>query len=116
MAWWTPTIQAISFILIFIVGWGIKRSDRISWPAGLYPLDLLPPFLLLGSLVIWVEAKFPPLFPILVIIWMLIGVFLTLYAGFRKGEILMGAFLKSFWRISDLYLWAMWVSLVIMYR
>lgn len=103
MAFWiTPGGQ----LVILVVGWlliqAVKRILRRNWPKYLNTWDLMAPLLLLCS-VLLIPNGAGAILPWLVIGWMGIGIVVALLQAIHNKELLYGTFLRTFWRLTDLY-------------
>lgn len=100
--WVSPAGQ----LVILLVGWlvitGVRRLSRRRWPAALLTWDLMTPLLIICSLLL-VPSGAGNAFPWLVMGWMLIGIGVALTQAIHNHELLYPQFMKTFWRLSDLY-------------
>ncbi|MGY5338996.1 DUF3397 family protein [Levilactobacillus spicheri] len=107
--WASPAGQ----LIILALGWAAirlaRRVLRHRWPHDLLTWDLMAPLFLLCSLFL-IPRGAGQLLPWLVIGWMVIGIGVAVLQAIHNHELLYPKFLKTFWRLTDLY-WVVGFSL-----
>lgn len=103
MSFW---VSPVGQVVILIAGWlvmtGIRRGFRKRWPPAIVTWDLMTPLLIICSILL-IPSGSGEVLPWLVIGWMLIGIGVALAQAIHNHELLYPQFLKTFWRLSDLY-------------
>ncbi|MBO2706624.1 DUF3397 domain-containing protein [Lactiplantibacillus plantarum] len=90
-------LAAISMIIL-----GAKRVAHRVWPHGLRLLDFWPPFLIVFTHFLTLQATDSSLVPYEVLSLMILGIGLTLIEAVERGEILYWRFFKLYWRGAEL--------------
>ncbi|MFC6202435.1 DUF3397 domain-containing protein [Lactiplantibacillus nangangensis] len=97
---WLGQISLIAAVSVII--FGLKRLLRRFWPAHLLIIDFWPPFLIVFTHFLTLQATDSSIVPYEVISLMIMGIGLTLLTVIQQGEILFGRFFKLYWRVTDL--------------
>ncbi|MFC6274581.1 DUF3397 family protein [Levilactobacillus tangyuanensis] len=103
MDFWTSpggqlAILAIGWVVIRLV----KQVLRRHWPHNLLTWDLMTPLLIICSVILIGDGA-GRILPWLVMGWMIIGVIVTLVQAIHNHELLYSTFIRTFWRLTDLY-------------
>lgn len=79
----------------------IRRVTRRFWPRGLALIDFWPPFLIVFTHFLTLQATESSLVPYEIISMMILGIGLTVLEVVQRGEILYRRFLRIYWRMID---------------
>ncbi|GLB47029.1 hypothetical protein WR164_10080 [Philodulcilactobacillus myokoensis] len=104
-------IQIIIIIILSILKKIISKKSKFIYSIRL--MDLLPPFLLYFIYRLTLNVHGYSIMPYIVIVWMLIGIGLTIYEGYFQKDINLKLFYKIFWRIGDILLSVSWLFSII---
>ncbi|WP_429971264.1 DUF3397 family protein [Fructilactobacillus sp. Tb1] len=95
-----PFLILIIGILILLI---LKRTLKSSRIKRIKAIDLFPFFAIVAIPILTLNSHGNTLLPILVFVWMLIGLGWILYQVISTGDFVIKKFLIAFWRMSDLY-------------
>jgi len=90
--------QLILLAAISVVILGCQWVGRRFWPHGLRLLDFWPPFLIVFTHFLTLQATDSSLAPYEILSLMILGIGLTLLEAIERGEILYWRFFKLYWR------------------
>lgn len=93
--WITWYGQLVFLAAISMIVLGAKRVAHRVWPHGLRLLDFWPPFLIVFTHFLTLQATDSSLAPYEVLSLMILGIGLTLIEAVERGEILYWRFLSS---------------------
>jgi len=94
--------QLILLAAISVLVLGCQRFGQRFWPHGLRLLDFWPPFLIVFTHFLTLQATDSSLAPYEVLSLMILGVGLTVLEAIERGEILYWRFFKLYWRGAEL--------------
>ncbi|MEN3241655.1 DUF3397 family protein [Fructilactobacillus sanfranciscensis] len=66
-------------------------------------IDLFPVFAIIAIPILTINGQGNTFLPILIFIWMIIGIIWIIYLIFSRGELVLKKYLIAFWRFGDLY-------------
>lgn len=94
--------QLIFLALVSIIILGLRRLTRKIWPNGLTLIDFWPPFLILFTHFLTLQATESSIVPYEVISMMVLGIGLTVLEVIQRGGIIYRRFFRLYWRLIDL--------------
>ena len=100
--WTTWYGQLILLAAVSAVILVLKRVLHRFWPHGLRLMDFWPPFLMVFTHYLTLQATDSSLAPYEVLSLMILGIGLTIIEAVERGEILYWRFFKLFWRGTEL--------------
>ncbi|RRK11565.1 DUF3397 domain-containing protein [Lactiplantibacillus garii] len=100
---WTIWPGQLSFLAaVSVIILAVRRVTRRFWPRGLMLIDFWPPFLIIFTHFLTLQATESSLVPYEVISMMILGIGLTIMEVIQRGEIIYQRFFKLYWRLIDL--------------